>query len=340
MNMNKLFAACAALLLLVGVSTAAGAAGPTKSVRGGESVEVDTAGADITISGPQQYGRVEKVPPAAAGQPFILKYTANNTTTPVSETITYRVANETADRVATVYVEPTVSAQGFSGTGYDQAARALFLLFVLAVLLESGLAILFNWKPFVEYMVPRAVRPVIALIGAIILVRLLEIDIVTSLANALNGTHLRWSPEGQILTAMVIAGGSAGVNTMLVALGFRSVQTPATATPKPPPDKAWLSVRALKGDAVGDLLVFAGPPTGSPALIGVIKGRSSAHGFWAFFFSDPGRLPSYGGHTMQPDQDYVIEVRGKNAAGMPLPPKIFGPLKFAKGAIVDFDVTL
>ena len=259
--MNKLFTACAALLLVMGASTAAGAAEPP-------------------------------------------------------------------------------AAMGFSGAVYEQSARALFFLFVLAVILESGLAILFNWKPFVEYMVPRAVRPVIALIGAIIFVKLLDLDVVTNLANALNDTHLPVSMPGQVLTAMVIAGGSVGVNTMLVALGFRSVQTPATATPKPPPDKAWLSVRALKGEAVGDLLVFAGPPTGSPALIGVIKGRSSAHGFWSFFFSDPGRLPSYGGHTMQPDQDYVIEVRGKNAAGMPLPPVTFGPLQFAKGAIVDLNVTL
>ena len=44
---------------------------------------------------------------------------------------------------------------GFSGAVYEQSARALFFLFVLAVILESGLAILFNWKPFVEYMVPR-----------------------------------------------------------------------------------------------------------------------------------------------------------------------------------------
>jgi hypothetical protein len=261
MTMKKFFAACPAFLLLVGVSTAAGAAEPP-------------------------------------------------------------------------------AAMGFSGAVYEQSARVLFFLFVLAVLLESGLAILFNWKPFVEYMVPRAVRPVIALIGAIIFVKLLDLDVVTNLANALNDTHLPVSTAGQALTAMVIAGGSAGVNTMLVALGFRSVQTPATAIPKPPPDKAWLAVRALRGEAVGDLLVFAGPPTGSPALIGVIKGRSSRHGFWAFFFSDPGRLPSYGGHTMQPDQDYVVEVRGKNAAGMPLPPVVFGPLQFAKGAIVDFDVTL
>ena len=232
------------------------------------------------------------------------------------------------------------AAMGFSGAVYEQSARALFFLFVLAVILESGLAILFNWKPFVEYMVPRAVRPVIALIGAIIFVKLLDLDVVTNLANALNDTHLPVSTAGQALTAMVIAGGSAGVNTMLVALGFRSVQTPATATPKPPPDKAWLAVRALKGEAVGDLLVFAGPPTGSPALIGVIKGRSKPRSFSSFFLSDSGRLPSYGGHTMQPDQDYVIEVRGKNAAGMPLPPVTFGPLQFAKGAIVDLDVTL
>jgi hypothetical protein len=45
-----------------------------------------------------------------------------------------------------------------------------------------------------------------------------------------------------ILTAAILAGGSAGVNTMLVALGFREVKTPATIAPRVPPDRAWIAL--------------------------------------------------------------------------------------------------
>jgi hypothetical protein len=329
-----LFVAC-----LVG---GAEAAGPTSaSVKGGESVVIDSPTADFTITTQPQRGSADKVAPDVAGGPYKLKYTATNTTVAQTDKITYRVTGETADRVVDISIDPTSTSLGFSGQVYEQSGRALFLLFVLAIILESALALLFNWKPFVENLVPRAVRPVIAFIGAVIVVKLLDLDVVTTLTNAVNNTHFKVSPEGQIVTAMVIAGGSAGVNTMLVALGFRSVRTPETTAPKPPPEKAWLAIRALQGRAQGDLFVFVGPPTaGNQALLGIIKGRSKPGTLRSWFLTDRGRLPSYGGHTMLPDQDYLIEVRGKDAAGVPLPPATFGPLKFAKGALVDIDVTL
>ena len=233
----------------------------------------------------------------------------------------------------------TPAAPGFSGAAYEQAGRAVFFLFVLAVVLESALALLFNWKPFTDKLSPRAVRPLIAFFISLLFVYLLDIDVIGILASALNGSKLEVSHQGKIITAMVIAGGSSGVNTMLVALGFRSVKTPETSVPKPPPEKAWLAVRAPKGQAVGDLLVFVGPP-GNLALLGVIKGRSKAGSVASWFLSDPGRLPTYGGLVVPTDKTVTIEVIGKDERGMPLPPAVYGPLQFAKGALVDIDITL
>jgi hypothetical protein len=233
------------------------------------------------------------------------------------------------------------AAPGFGSEVFQQAGRAVFYLFVMAVILESALALLFNWKPFVENLVPRAVRPVIAFLAAILIVHLLGMDVVAALANALDGTKHEATITGQVITAMVIAGGSAGVNTMLIALGFRSVRTPETTAPKPPPDKAWLALRALDGRSRGDLFVYlTSPPGGANALLGVIKGRSKPASILSWFLSDRGRLPSYGGHTVQPGQDYVIQVRGTDENGVPLPPATYGPLQFAKGAVVDIDVKL
>jgi hypothetical protein len=232
------------------------------------------------------------------------------------------------------------AAPGFGPEVFEQAGRAVFYLFVMAVILESALALLFNWKPFVENLVPRAVRPVIAFIAAILVVYLLGMDVVAALANALDGAKHEATVTGRVITAMVIAGGSAGVNTMLIALGFRSVRTPENTQPKPPPEKAWLAVRALDGQSRGDLFVFLNSPPAGDALLGVIKGRSKPKSILSWFVSDTGRLPSYGGHTVQPGQNYVIEVRGKDERGVPLPPATYGPLQFAKGAVVDIDVKL
>lgn len=238
---------------------------------------------------------------------------------------------------------PTDSA---FGEVYEASFKAIFLLFVLAVLLESALALLFNWKPFVENLVPRAVRPLIAFVVAFLFVRYFDLDIVTALVNAVTGKAYAASTPGMVLTAMIIAGGSAGVNSMLVALGFRQVRTPATAgPPKPPAGKAYISVRALKGEAVGDLYVYAGPPpaAGAPAgtrplLLGVIKGRS-VRNFFSWFVPDSGRLPRYGGHTVDPGRDYVIVVEGRKEDGTVVQWQV-GPLQFADGAFVDLDVTV
>ena len=168
-----------------------------------------------------------------------------------------------------------------------------------------------------------------------------DLDIVTSLVNAVGNMKFAPSLFGEILTAMIIGGGSSGVNNMLVALGYRKERTPEKVAPKPPPDKAWLSVRALPANAVGDLYVYVGPPPaagagGKPPLLGVIRGRSVRNAF-SWFLPDRGRLPSYGGHAVEIDTDYLILVEGKNAAGVVVS-ETRGPTKFAGGAFVDIAV--
>jgi hypothetical protein len=225
---------------------------------------------------------------------------------------------------------------------YSAAIKAIFVLFVLAVVLESALAVVFNWRPFVETFNPRAVRPLVALVVALIVVKVFDLDITTSLVNAITGRPYGASPTGTILTALVIAGGSAGVNHMLVALGYRELKTPET-TPKPPPTKAWMAVRAkrLKAKA-GDIEVFLGrqPAAGAanrlPPRVGTIPGSTGGN-LLAYFLSDRGRFPRYGGFELDPASGpYAVVLRGTDGT-LPVETS-WGPQDVAAGAIVNITI--
>jgi hypothetical protein len=84
---------------------------------------------------------------------------------------------------------------------------------------------------------------------------------------------------GSILTAMIIAGGSAGVNRIFQSFGFR----PTSAQEAPPPphladDQAWVSVTLLRDHAVGSADVLI-----KDAVAGTISGISSKRRFLRYF---------------------------------------------------------
>lgn len=119
-----------------------------------------------------------------------------------------------------------------TGEGLSAASITVLTLFLLAVLLELALAIIFNWRPFIESFNARATRPLVSFGVALAFVVYFNFDAVTGLMNAVQKTALPANWFGQVLTAAILAGGSAGVNTMLVALGFRELKTQDTAAPK------------------------------------------------------------------------------------------------------------
>jgi hypothetical protein len=237
--------------------------------------------------------------------------------------------------------------------------RTLFLLFALAVVLESALAILFNWRPFVETFNSRAVKPVVSLAVSYFFISKFSLDLVTALVNAATSASTPVSPEGLLLTSMVVAGGSAAVNNMLVSLGVRQARTPETVTPKPPKDKAWIAVRLNRKAAVGGVGVFIGagtvgkpgtpadPATNTPAVAavpavlppvaGIIGGTSTPA--LRYILSDRGRFPGFGGHAVAPNTETLVVLQGRDQAGALLEVS-WGPFKLADGAIVDLDLSL
>ena len=211
---------------------------------------------------------------------YRLLYTANNTAERTTDELTYQKEGDASPTALKIEISPA-PAPGFTPKAYQESFKAIFLLFVLAVVMESALAVLFNWRPFVETFNARAVRPLIAFIAAFIFVKMFNLDIVTALVNATTTQQFPVSIEGAVMTALVIAGGSSGVNTMLAALGYRQVRTPETVAPKPPQNKGWIAVKIARDRAVGTVEVFIGPlaarqvPDGSGGTKTIMSRRRS-----------------------------------------------------------------
>jgi hypothetical protein len=227
---------------------------------------------------------------------------------------------------------------GLSGKAYEEGFKALFVLFVLAVLIESALAILFNWRPFVETFNPRAVRPLISVVVAYIFVESFDLDIVTNLVNVATDTAREHTSLGKALTAMIIAGGSAGVNTLLIALGYREQKTPETTRPKPPPTVAWIAVRATgKGD-FGAVNVHIGSPSTADTklpLVGTIHGKSRT--VVRYLFADRGRFPRFGGYAVPAGSEIVIYLQTQSSPKRSARSESY---TVAGGAVIDIDLAL
>lgn len=111
-----------------------------------------------------------------------------------------------------------------SAADLQQAFIVLMAAFVLALLLESAFALLFNWRFYQSVFVGRAWRTPIMFAVSLAVVHELHFDMVARVFSAYNGSTAPPQAEmlTQILTAMVLGGGSVGVNKILVGLGFRS----------------------------------------------------------------------------------------------------------------------
>jgi hypothetical protein len=223
-------------------------------------------------------------------------------------------------------------------------------LFLFAVLLESALALLFNWRPFVELLNPRAIRPLVAFAVALIFVLTYRFDAVGALMEATKARPPGSEAGllGQVLTAAILAGGSAGVNTLLVALGFRQTRNPATEAARVPEHRAWIAVTVRRSASRGAVQVHLGPadpndpaPHANLPLAGVVTPHAAAQErrLLRYFLHDPNRFPRYGGYELRAGVPALVQLRGVDAGGQPLP---FETIAFtpAEKAIIDLEMTL
>ena len=232
------------------------------------------------------------------------------------------------------------SAIDFSKETYEKAFKILFIAFVVALLLESGLAVLFNWRPFLMLFDARGVRTVVSVAFGYLFVRAFDLDIVRELVNAYSTDPPKDSEFGsQFISALILAGGSAGVNKLLVALGFREVKTVEQVVSKPPPTRAWISVALTRKDAKGPVDVHIGQD-GKDVVAGTITSSSRRLGILTYFIRDYGRFPPSGGHAVDPDKPVTVQLKGVDANNKPVESSIWSAPGLAAGAIVDLRLTV
>ncbi len=110
------------------------------------------------------------------------------------------------------------------GTGVDteKAGYVLLLVLVLAILLETGLSTLFNWRIFLRYFAEKGLKVPIAVLTAFLFVKQFDIDAIAEILGAFAGKTYDHGILGKILTAFIIAGGSSAIFTLFEKFGIRN----------------------------------------------------------------------------------------------------------------------
>ena len=343
--MNTLRTSAALLIFVLGLPLAAAgadggdAAGTTISTAAGEEKEI-CAGVKATIKEAPKHGTLQTVGDPSKDAPVKVFYKATEVATAVSDKLTCLVGG--VEKKLTIEVVPKGrnSTTGFSDQAYPEAFKALFLLLAVATVLESALAILFNWRPFVETFNARAVRPVVSLVASLFLVFQFNLDIVTGLAKLISAQvpPLDWS--GKILTAMVLAGGSAAVNHLMVSLGFRQLRTPESTTPKPPAGMGWISVSIVRTARIkGPVAVRIGVDSGTGVPV-IASLERSTHTGLRYFLRDRGRFPAWGGYAMKTGDKVTVKVSAESSDGKVQIDDTWGPEVIGEGAIIDLTFTM
>lgn len=274
-----------------------------------------------------------------------------NATDPKKFDLVYTAPKDGAGKTATLRFSPvgrpaeTVDIQigpagGVWGDNYAPAFKALFALFVVAVLLEWALALLFNWRVFLTYFDSRGAKTVVSFGVALTLVNAFGLDIMGHMVRVL------WNPTvasdwlTNTLSAMVLAGGSSAVNSLMVTLGFRSVRTAETVQVRPPPTKAWLAVRFVRDQAVDGPVEFQlQSGQGGYVSLYVFHRKDRRPPFLRWLLRDPLRFPGSGGYSLAPGEQYKVRLVGHGIDGREVAQEM-GPFTLAPGAIYDIEATL
>ena len=177
-----------------------------------------------------------------------------------------------------VQVVPQTQLQ-ISSASVQQAFVVLMATFVLALLMESAFALLFNWRLFQALLIGRAWRTPIMFFASWGVIHVFNLDLMAEVFAAYRGTSVTGSMLTQILTAMIVSGGSVGVNKILIGLGFRSAVTRAdTAADQAQLSnkEAWVSVdisAVLPGRRLSIEMHEVDPPPGNCTHFGSIHSR-------------------------------------------------------------------
>lgn len=249
-----------------------------------------------------------------------------------------------------VQVIPQQQAQ-ISSASVQQAFVVLMAAFVLALLMESAFALLFNWRLFQAVVVGRAWRTPIMLVGSWLVVSSFKLDLMAELFSAYRGFTVSGGVFTEILTAMIVSGGSVGVNKILTGLGFRSAiprQDPNTERDSLAQNEAWVSLdisAVLPGRRLSVEMLEDVAPVGTAPTLAIFTPPGEGR-LKAIMFPSRARLPASGGMRVTAlDKLYYFAIRDLNSNqlydvnGIKISDiRRSAPYCFAARAIVDFSV--
>ncbi|MBX5212560.1 hypothetical protein [Rhizobium sp. NZLR11] len=325
-------------------------------VRPGTSVVVSESNNKIELSGTAPPGtHLVTSEVGATGSPYwALIYSA-----PAGSDAEAALTFASGGALRTVLIEVSTSPTSDDPALIGKAVRLLFAMLVMAVILESAFAVLFNWRVFLEFFDGRGVRTLVMFVAAYLIVRGFHVDFVASLLQTY-GIAATPTLETTLLTALVLAGGSASVNALMVALNLRENRKIEDVAPKPPQTKAWVAMKIRRKKAVNVVEVMQQVKpfvdAGSPRqLLGVVHAQSIVGRLRKYFWRDVSRVPMSAGIEVDPKMEYAFIIHGRDSAGTDIfsdaagkslekTGDTFVPIPqsyaFAPGSVVDFDVTL
>jgi len=117
---------------------------------------------------------------------------------------------------------PSERVQGsvLNGT-LEEVGQVLLVILALSVVFEVALTPVFNWRFFLLHFEGKGAKTPITVILALIVFWGYDLDIIKDLLISL-GYTANMTFGGQILTALLIAGGSDGVLRIFTKLGIRN----------------------------------------------------------------------------------------------------------------------
>jgi magnesium-transporting ATPase (P-type) len=249
------------------------------------------------------------------------------------------VADDTLAKVNTI--------ESFDSHIYTESLKAISALLVMAVMIENALAVIFNWRIFRTYFSLRGLKTVVMITVSFSVVHIFNIDVVAQLFKtySLNQDAIQSDILSQILTALIVSGGSSGVHTIMRALGYRT-RDQQRIFPSPGSGKAWVAVKVLPGHSVGPVFVEV-----SEVAQEDIRGerpkdiagmcRTKMPSLIELLLRNKNRFPPNGGYEVTPGLVYEIWVSGFDAHGQKLRERVGEEqMSFAQNAVVDFEVVL
>lgn len=213
-------------------------------------------------------------------------------------------------------------------------AALLAGVFALAAVIEAALAVIFAWPVFLDRINRRNAKMPISLLVSGVVAWGFDLELVHKLAAAFGAGSGQNLPDwfDALLSALILAGGAAGVRNLMVSLGLATPTAEIEKPHRPPSNKGWLSLRDARADRGTPLEIWLTPEGEVSRVIGVIAARTrQAPGFLRWMVTDAARFPRVAGYAVDVGKRYTISVREGDGQS-----QVIGiDYAFGEAAIVD-----